>query len=81
MRQLMTMAVIYDLRAAAVTPGGISLSDEMLALAVDDARRATPGGLLLARVHPANTASGQLLAPHGFRSIEDGSYLTYVRAP
>lgn len=80
LRLLMAMAVRYDLRAAVVTPDGIRLSDEMLALAVDDARRATPEGILLARVHPANMPSGRLLARHGFRSIEDGSYLTYARA-
>ena len=79
-RLLMAMAVRYDLRGSVVTPGGGRLSDEMLALAVDDARRATPGGILLARVHPANTPSGRLLDRHGFRSIQDGSYLTYARA-
>ena len=57
-RLLMAMAVRYDLRGSVVTPGGGRLSDEMLAFAVDDARRATPGGILLARVHPANTPSG-----------------------
>ena len=57
-RLLMAMAVRYDLRGSVVTPGGGRLSDEMLPLAVDDARRATPGGILLARVHPANTPSG-----------------------
>lgn len=41
-RLLMAMAVRNDLRGTAVTPRGIHLSDEMLALAVDDARRATP---------------------------------------
>jgi hypothetical protein len=79
-RLLMAMAVRYDLRGSVVTPGGGRLSDEMLSLAVDDARRATPGGILLARVHPANTPSGRLLDRHGFRSIQDGSYLTYARA-
>lgn len=43
-RLLMAMAVRYDLRRTAVAPRGIHLSDEMLALAVDDARRATPQG-------------------------------------
>ena len=57
-RLLMAMAVRYDPRGSVVTPGGGRLCDEMLALAVDDARRATPGGILLARVHPANTPSG-----------------------
>ncbi|MCX6415644.1 MAG: hypothetical protein NTU77_13770 [Actinobacteria bacterium] len=71
-RLLMAMAVRYDLRGSVVTPGGGRLSD--------DARRATPGGILLARVHPANTPSGRLLDRHGFRSIQDGSYLTYARA-
>jgi len=79
-RLLVAMAVRHDLRGSVVTPGGLRLSDEMLALAVDDARRATPGGILLARVHPANTPSCRLLARHEFRSIEDGSYLTYALA-
>lgn len=76
----MAMAVRFELRGTVVTPGGIRLSDEMLALAIDDARRVTPGGILLARVHPANMPSGRLLDRHGFRSTQDGRYLTYARA-
>lgn len=65
-RLIVAAAVRLDLRGVSCQPSGERLSDQMIKIALRDARTDTIGGLVFAEVDPRNTRMQAVLRRNGF---------------